>query len=105
MTKYKVSKELPHSRGNIDYDTIYIKPNYGEYDQSTDIVKFDKKDGSLWAVMRTGKFLTFQHKKGGAVFGSCGSSGSGAGANMDNYLLIWFVMLVSKQNKKRKAER
>ena len=62
MTKYKVSKELPHSRGNIDYDTIYIKPNSGEYDQSTDIVKFDKKDGSLWAVMRTGKFLTFQHK-------------------------------------------
>jgi hypothetical protein len=68
MTKYKVSKELPYNKKYIDYDKIYIKPNYdyGEYnksyDKSTDIVKFCKKDGSLWTIFRTGKFLTFRHK-------------------------------------------
>ena len=62
MTKYKVSKKLPHSRGNVDYDTIYIRPNYGEYGQSTDIVMYCKPYVSRWAVLRTGKFLTFWHK-------------------------------------------
>jgi hypothetical protein len=62
MTKYKVSKELPRGTNNIDYDTIYIKPNYGEYDKNTDIVRYCKKNGSLWAVHRTGKFLIFGYK-------------------------------------------
>jgi len=61
MTKYKVVKELPYNKKYIDYDKIYIKPNYGEYDKSNDIVRYCKKDGSLWAILRTGKFLTFRH--------------------------------------------
>lgn len=50
-------------------------------------------------------FLTFKHKKGGAVLGSCGSYGSGSSSNMDNYLLglVRNVSINSKPKKKTRS--
>lgn len=51
-------------------------------------------------------FITYKHKKGGMVCGSGVSAcGSGAGSNMDNYLLglVRNVSLNSKPKQKKKG--